>query len=115
VNDKFYIFSQPVSGFATVTGAGATWQNDLATDGSITALTVTAAVNTNRPNVQFSVSAGNLNLAWPTNLGWTLQTNSVGLTSNNQWFAYPGSASITNVSIPINSAKPNVFFRMVYP
>ncbi|HLP75926.1 MAG TPA: autotransporter-associated beta strand repeat-containing protein, partial [Candidatus Paceibacterota bacterium] len=112
--DKFYIFNQPVTGI-TVSGAGATWQNDLAVDGSITALTVPPAVNTNPPVMQVSFSANTLNLAWPTNLGWTLQTNSVALTAANQWFPYPGSAGVTNVSIPINPAKTNVFFRMVYP
>jgi autotransporter-associated beta strand protein len=119
VGDKFTLFSQPVTGGSalTVTGAGATWQNDLESDGSITALTVTAppTVNTNPPVVQVSVSGGTLNLAWPTNLGWTLQTNSVALTATNQWFAYPGSAAITNVNIPITQANTNVFFRMVYP
>ena len=115
VNDKFYLFNGPVTGFATVTGAGATWQNDLATDGSITALTVPVTVNTNPPVVQVSVSGNTLSLGWPTNRGWTLQTNSVGLAATSQWFAYPGSASLTNVNITINPAKTNVFFRMVYP
>ena len=78
VNDKFYIFSGPVSGFATVTGAGAIWRNDLALDGSITATNVPPTVNTNAPHLQVSVTANQLNLAWPTNLGWTLLTNSVG-------------------------------------
>jgi autotransporter-associated beta strand protein len=115
VNDKFYLFNAPVSGFATVTGAGATWKNDLATDGSITALTVPVTVNTNAPVVQVSVSGSTLSLGWPTNLGWTLQTNSVGLAANSQWFPVAGSASVTNASITINPAKTNVFFRLVYP
>jgi hypothetical protein len=98
-----------------VTGAGATWQNDLATDGSITALTVPVPVNTNPPVVRVSVSGSTLSLAWPTNLGWTLQTNSVGLSSPSSWFPVSGSASLTNLNITINPAKTNVFFRMVYP
>lgn len=114
VNDKFYIFSQPVTGL-TVSGAGATWQNDLAVDGSITALTVTAVVNPNPPTVQFSVSGSTLSLAWPTNLGWILQTNSVAVNLTNQWFTYPGSTSLTNVNLTINPAKTNVYFRMVKP
>ncbi len=115
VNDKFYIFSGPVSGFGTVTGAGATWQNNLATDGSITALTVPVTVNTNRPVVQVSISGNTLSLGWPTNKGWTLQTNSVGLTSPGSWFPVSGSASLTNLNITIDPTKPNVFYRMVYP
>ncbi|HEY5042636.1 MAG TPA: autotransporter-associated beta strand repeat-containing protein, partial [Verrucomicrobiae bacterium] len=115
VGDKFTIFSQPSSGFAslTVTGAGATWQNHLDTDGSITALTV-PLVNTNPPVLQMSVTGNTLNLAWPTNRYWTLLTNSVGVNAPNSWFPYPGSFSVTNVSIPINKAGSNVFFRMVY-
>lgn len=114
--DKFTLFSQALAGGSglTVTGAGATWQNDLETDGSITALTVTPAVNPNPPVMQVSVSGNTLSLGWPTNLGWTLQTNSVGLTAANQWFTYPGSASLTNVDITISPEKTNVFFRMVY-
>ena len=112
--NKFYLFNQPISGFTTITGAGATWQNNLATDGSITALTVPVTVNTNPPTIQVSVSGNALKLAWPTNAGWTLLTNSVGLTAANQWFPYPGSTSFTNVSIVINPMKANVFFRMVY-
>lgn len=43
VGQKFYLFNQPVvgGGAMTVTGGSATWQNDLAVDGSITVLTVT--------------------------------------------------------------------------
>jgi hypothetical protein len=115
VNDKFYLFSQPVSGFATVTGAGATWQNDLATDGSITALTVPVTVNTNPPVVQVSVSGNTLSLAWPTNKGWTLQTNSVGLAASGSWVSVTGSAALTNLNITLDPSKANVFYRMVYP
>ncbi len=115
VGDKFYLFSGPVSGFATPTGAGATWQNNLGTDGSITALTVPVTVNTNPPVLKVSVSGNTLSLGWPTNLGWTLQTNSVSLTAANQWFPVVGSAAVTNASFTINPAKANVFFRMVYP
>ena len=115
--DKFTLFSQAVSGGASlaVTGAGSTWSNNLATDGSIIALTTgKLVVNTNRPAMQVSVSPNTLSLAWPTNLGWTLQTNSVGLTATNQWFTYPGSATVTNVSIPASPTATNVFFRLVY-
>jgi autotransporter-associated beta strand protein len=117
VGDKFTLFSTPTLGGSglTVTGAGATWKNDLDTDGSITVLTAPPPVNLNPPVMQVSVSGNTLSLAWPTNSGWTLETNSVGLTAADQWFPYPGSASVTNVNININPAQPNVFFRMVYP
>jgi len=114
VSNKFYIFSQPVSGL-TVSGAGATWQNDLAVDGSITALTVTSPINPLPPRLQFALSGNNLSLGWPTNLGWILQTNAVGLLSPASWFAYPGSTTITNVNITVDPRKANVFFRMLHP
>jgi len=73
-------------------------------------------VNTNPTNLTVKLSGNTLNLSWPADhLGWTLQTNSVGLAATNQWFAYPGSAAMTNVNIRINSTKTNVFFRMIYP
>jgi autotransporter-associated beta strand protein len=116
VGDKFTLFSEAVSNGAaiTITGAGATWANNLKVDGSITALTVPLTVNTNPPAMQVSVAGNTLSLGWPTNLGWTLQTNSVGLSAASQWHSYPGSATITNVNITINPANTNVFFRMVY-
>jgi hypothetical protein len=84
-------------------------------DGSISVVSVPLTVNTNPPVVRVSVSGNTLSLAWPTNKGWTLQTNSVGLTSVGSWFPVSGSAALTNLNITIDPAKPNVFYRMVYP
>jgi autotransporter-associated beta strand protein len=116
VGDQFTLFSQPVvnGDTLTITGAGATWINNLAVDGSITVLKTGPVVNTNAPIMQAVMSGNTLSLAWPTNLGWTLQTNSVGLIATNQWYSYPGSATLTNVNITIVPAQTNVFFRMVY-
>jgi autotransporter-associated beta strand protein len=116
--DTFTLFSQPLGngGALTIAGpSGVTFTNKLAVDGSITVLSVPVTVNTNRPVVSVTVSGGTMNLAWPTNLGWRLQTNSVGLSATGSWFDYPGSTTLTNVSILINQARPQVFFRMVYP
>ena len=76
---------------------------------------VVSPVNTNAGPIQVSVSGSTLSLAWPTNAGWTLMTNSVGLTAMDQWFPYPGSTSLTNVNITIDPSKTNVFFRLQYP
>ncbi len=86
-------------------------------NGSQIALVVPApSVNTNPTNITAVVTGNSLSLTWPgDHLGWTLQTNSVDLANTNYWFAYPGSASVTNVNITINPAKTNVFFRLVYP
>lgn len=78
-------------------------------------LAVGGGVNTNAPQVQVSISGNTLSLAWPTNKGWTLLTNSAGLTATSQWFPYPNSANLTNVNIPVDPTKTNVFFRMAYP
>ncbi len=118
VNDKFYLFSAPVTGFATVTGAGATWQNDLATDGSITALTVPVTVNTNPTNLIVKVTGSQLVLSWPADhTGWSLQAQTNTLTKGlgTNWVTIPGTAvfnSYTNTIVPVNGS---VFYRMIYP
>jgi autotransporter-associated beta strand protein len=69
-----------------------------------------------KPVLTNRVSGSALTLTWPADhLGWTLQTNSVGLAATNQWFAYPGSASLTSVTINMIPANAGVFFRLVYP
>jgi hypothetical protein len=79
-------------------------------------LVIASGVNTNPTKITSSVSGNLLTLTWPgDHLGWTLQTNSVGLKSTNSWFPVTGSASVTNVVITMNPSKTNVFFRLVYP
>jgi autotransporter-associated beta strand protein len=87
--------------------------NNLSVDVVIT--NAPPVVNTKPGNILFSLSGSMLNLAWPTNLGWTLQTNSAGLAAANQWFAYPGSTNVTNVSLTLSTNQGGVFFRLVYP
>jgi len=64
-----------------------------------------------------SFAGGNLNLAWPTNAGWFLQTQtnsrSTGLSTN--WSTVPGSDAITNTTITVNPANGTVFFRLLKP
>jgi len=75
-------------------------------------------VNTNTFALKSGVSAGNLNLAWPPDrLGWRLwvQTNALNTGLGTNWFVWPNSTTVTNVSIPLNSANPSVFLRMTYP
>ena len=104
------------TGAIAVGGGGAASTATLAITNGQLNLVVASSVNTTPTNLTAMVSGNSLNLSWPADhLGWTLQTNSVGLTATNQWFAYPGSAAVTNVSIPFDHAMTNVFFRMVYP
>jgi hypothetical protein len=110
VGDKFTLFSQPLTGGAvTVTGAGATWQNDLATDGSITVLTVSAA----QPTLNFTPAGGSLQFSW-TGSGYKLQaqTNSLSVGLANNWGDYPGGGT-SPVSVPVNVANGAVFFRLI--
>jgi autotransporter-associated beta strand protein len=79
-------------------------------------LVVPSGVNTNPTNITATVMGSTLSLTWPgDHLGWTLQTNSLDLSNTNDWFAYPGSSTVTNVNITIDPSQNNVFFRMVYP
>ncbi len=121
--DSFQLFATGTPGFTTfnlqtndvINNMKYAWNNTVAADGKITVASAGILVNTNSPQVQVSVSGGVLSLAWPTNAGWTLLTNGVGLTATNQWFAYPNSANLTNVNINMDPKKTNVFFRMAYP
>jgi len=123
VGDSFKLFGSGVSGFTVVSlqtndspnNVNYTWNNTIASNGKITVAIVDNRVNTNAPHVQVSVTGNTLNLGWPTNAGWTLLTNSVALTATSQWFPYPNSANLTNVSIPMDPTKTNVFFKMQYP
>jgi hypothetical protein len=76
-----------------------------------------ATINPNPPVLQVSFGSGNMSLGWPTNLGWILQSNSVSLTTTSAWHNYPadGSVTVTNVSITVDPAKTNVFYRMLKP
>lgn len=97
-------------------GVSATLSNNTA-NASVD-LVVTAApvlINPNPGTILSGVSGSTLSLAWPTNGGWILQTNSVGVAQSGQWFSYPGSTSLTNVNIMLDPTKTNVFFRLVYP
>ena len=74
-------------------------------------------INPNPPVLQVSYGAGSLSLAWPNNLGWILQSNSVSLRATNAWFNYPsnGLVAATNVTITVDPTKTSVFYRMVKP
>jgi hypothetical protein len=120
--DKFQLFSQPVSGFASITLPATdptgltnyTWTTNLSVDGSITlASGGVTAVATNPTNMTFSASGNTLTITWPgDHLGWALQSNSVSLTASNQWFTIPGSTTVTDEVLNIDKTQTNVFFRM---
>jgi len=118
----FTLFSQPVSGFASVTlpatdPTGTTnyyWANNLAVNGSITLTNGGLVAVTPPPTISFGHSGNTLSLSWPSS-GFTLQiqtnASNVGLSTN--WVNVPGSTSITSTNITINPATPDTFFRLV--
>ena len=75
---------------------------------------ITAAPPAQRASIGLAVAGDSLGLLWA-DLGMTLQTNAVSVSSPADWFAYPGSTSVTNVTLPINPGSTNVFFRLLYP
>lgn len=120
--NRFVLFSQPLPNgnvlAVTGGGAGVTWTNNLAVDGSISVLSVASPVNTNTFAVGAVVSGSNLNLSWPPDrLGWKvqLQTNTLNVGLNTNWVTVPATATVTNYTIPLNPANPSVFIRMTYP
>jgi hypothetical protein len=63
-------------------------------------------------NITFGVSGNTLTIAWPPNhLGWILQAQTNGL-STNSWVDLPGTVDTNSVAIPIDPAKPSVFYRL---
>ena len=74
---------------------------------------VVGSIATNPTNVAFSVSGSTMALSWPADhLGWTLYSNSVGLTAVNQWFPVPGSSTVTSTNLTVSPSQANVFFRL---
>ena len=74
--DVFTLFNKAVNGGANlkVIGAGVTWANNLAVDGTISVSSTTA------PSFSYSLSGTNLTLNWPANnLGCLLQSNAVSV------------------------------------
>jgi len=74
-----------------------------------------SSVNTHAGPLQVTITGSTLQIGWPTNIGWTLLTNSVDLANSSDWYPYPSSTTLTNVYITLDPGKTNVFFRLVYP
>lgn len=117
VGNVFTLFSQPVTGgsLLNVTGGGATWSNNLATDGSIVVLSTVASYST---NISYSVNGSTLTISWPaTHLGWILQqqTNSLGAGLGTNWTDVAGSSAVTSTNITISPSVPTAFYRLSHP
>ena len=98
---------------ATGTAVGS-YQGTISISGNQVLLTI-VAVNQHAPPIQFSRVGNVLTLSWPTNSGWTLQSNSINVAVPGDWFSIPGSSAVTTFPININTAKTNVFYRLYLP
>ncbi len=101
----------------TVSGNGASGTVSLQTNGTGGLdLVVTSTVSNSPTSLNFALSGSTLLLTWPgDHLGWIAQSNTVNLGSSNYWFDILGSQSATNLTIQLNPAATNLFFRLRYP
>jgi autotransporter-associated beta strand protein len=113
VGDKFTLFSKPLQngGLLTVNGAGATWANNLAVDGSISVISVS------RPTLNMASLGNSLQFSWNPDLGayrLQSQTNSLAVGLNSGWTDYP-NGNISPVIVSIGITNETVFFRLFSP
>jgi hypothetical protein len=108
VGDKFTLFSQSVQNGAamTVSGGGATWNNNLAVDGSISVASLLVATP---PPLSFTNTGSGLQFSWTGAFKLQAQTNSI---NSSNWADYPGGGT-SPITVPIDVTKKSVFFRIV--
>lgn len=116
----FTLFNHPVS-FASVTlpatspgGSTYVWQNNLASNGTIT-LTSGGASST-PPPITATFNGTTLALSWPqAYLGYTLQvqTNSLKTGIGTNWVNVPNSTLVTSTNITVNQQNGAVFYRLM--
>lgn len=123
----FKLFNQAISGgvgaFSSVTLPATdpsgnkpyTWDTTgLSANGTIKL--VSGGLNTTPTSITTSVSGSTLSLSWPADhTGWSLLSNSVGITATNMWFLVPGSQLTNQEFLNADPTKTNVFFRMSLP
>jgi autotransporter-associated beta strand protein len=108
VGDKFTLFNQPVVNGAlmTVTGARATWANNLAVDGSVSVVSVAPL-----PVLNLTNNGTSLQFSWTDSFSnFKLQTQTNLLATN--WSDYPGGGT-SPVTVPIDPTLGTAFFRLV--
>ena len=112
--DAFQLFSQPVSGFATVSLPDVTpnaWVNQLSANGTI------RVVATASTSLQTQVANGSLTLSWPgDHTGWRLQvqTNDLNVGLGANWWDVANSTTTNQMSVPISLFQGGVFYRLFF-
>ncbi len=76
-------------------------------------LLVTPPINPLAGAILSSLSGSTLSLAWPTNAGWILQSQTNLLST--PWVDVSGSGNVTSTNITIDPASPAMFFRLHRP
>jgi hypothetical protein len=120
--DSFRLFSASggiAGAFAAISpatpGPGLVWTTSSLTTLGMLGVATGSTVNTIPTNIMWTVVSGNtLSLSWPSNqTGWTLQMQTN--LSNTNWVTVAGSTATNQVSVPITTSSPSVFYRLVYP
>jgi autotransporter-associated beta strand protein len=110
--DKFQLFNQPVTGFASISlPAGYVWANNLGVDGT---LHVNSVISTNPVTLNIQAVGNNLFLQWPSDhTGWRLQV-STNLPAQN-WTDVGNLTGTNQVNISPLSNLGSQFYRLAYP
>jgi hypothetical protein len=75
-------------------------------------------VSATPPRCGATIAGGVLTLAWPADhVGWRLQvqTNSLSVGLNTNWFDVQGTATTNMISLPMEATLGSIFYRLVYP
>ena len=114
-SDTFQLFATGVSGITAnlqtvdaVNGVTYTWNNNIASSGSITVASVTPI---GQPTLGVSQSGNSLTFSWSGPFKLQSQTNGLAVGVSSNWGNYPGG-STSPVVVTINPANPTVFFRL---
>jgi autotransporter-associated beta strand protein len=115
VGDTFQLFATGVPGITAnlqtsdaLNGVAYTWQDNIASSGSITVLSVTV---TQPPTLGVSQSGNTLTFSWTGAFKLQAQTNNLNVGISNIWGDYPGGGT-SPVNVTIDPANPTVFFRL---
>jgi fibronectin-binding autotransporter adhesin len=115
VGNTFQLFAAGVSGITAnlqtvdaLNGVTYTWNNNIASSGSITVASVTPI---GQPTLGVSQTGNSLTFSWTGPFKLQSQTNSLSVGVSNNWGNYPGG-STSPVIVTINPANPTVFFRL---